>query len=114
MTRLRVHYDGDLIRGFSLKGHAGYRGMGKDIVCAAASVLMTTCINALETVAGVLPVVSQREDAARLAATLPEGMTPQQAHDAQIILKTALQGFTDLSKEHSKHFRIIDGRQTSC
>lgn len=35
-------------RGFKAQGHAGYDELGKDIVCAAASVLITNTMNAIE------------------------------------------------------------------
>ena len=34
--------------GFKAQGHAGYEELGKDIVCAAASVLITNTMNAIE------------------------------------------------------------------
>ena len=36
--------------GFICQGHAGYAEAGADIVCAAVSILTTTCANALESV----------------------------------------------------------------
>lgn len=36
--------------GISIKGHAEYADIGKDIVCAAVSILVTTFLNVCETV----------------------------------------------------------------
>ena len=55
MIRVTLHSRGDQITGFECRGHAGFDRAGRDIVCAAVSVLTTTCVNALETVAGVRP-----------------------------------------------------------
>lgn len=88
--------------------------MGSDIVCAAVSILMTTCVNALESVAGVAPLVERRERDAFMALTMPEVVGGQDLEAAQIVLRTGLQGFEDLSSAHPKHFRIIDGRKSSC
>ncbi len=38
----------DNISGFKLNGHAGYANYGKDIVCAAVSVLAVNAVNSIE------------------------------------------------------------------
>ncbi len=38
----------NLITGFKLSGHAGFAEFGKDIVCAAVSVLVINTINSIE------------------------------------------------------------------
>ena len=56
MTRCILYLDSTgNYTGFSVRGHAGYAEAGSDIVCAAVSALTTTCVNAMESVAGVLP-----------------------------------------------------------
>ena len=111
MTTLRVEWDADRIRQFSVSGHAGFAESGGDIVCAAASVLIFTCINALESVAGIEPLVDQVERNAAITLTMPAGIDSQTADTAQIILRTGLQGFKDLAVSYPMHFKIIDGRK---
>ena len=62
MIRAVLYQAGGQLTGFSVRGHAGYAPEGSDIVCAAVSVLTTTCVNALESVAGVVPEVHGGED----------------------------------------------------
>lgn len=38
----------DNYKGFKLTGHAGYQNAGKDIICAAASVLAQNTVNSIE------------------------------------------------------------------
>ena len=114
MTSVAVSRDEHGICGLSASGHAGYADSGSDIVCAAVSVLMTTCANALESVAGVAPVIAQSQRGALLSVTLPPKLTQAQGHDAQIILQTTLQGLTDVAAQYPKHLHIIDGRNQSC
>ena len=52
---------GGNITGFSCKGHAGYAEEGSDIVCAAVSVLSITCANALQSVAGAEPEITEKD-----------------------------------------------------
>jgi len=114
MTTLRVGWEAGRIRQLSVSGHAGFAPQGQDIVCAAASVLMTTCANALESLAGIIPLVERRERDAFMTLTLPDGIGGQAMKTAQIILRTGLQGFEDLSAAYPGHCRIIDGRKSSC
>lgn len=90
MIRVTLHYKGEQIIGFECTGHAGYAPAGSDIVCAAVSILTTTCANALETVAGVKPLVKASNGKMLLA--LPNGG----GRDAQVILQTMRQGLRDL------------------
>ena len=93
--------------GFSVKGHTGYAEEGRDIVCAGVSVLTTTCVNALETVAGIAPVVIGGEDGF-LEARLPEDITDAQMHDAQVLLGAFHQGLSDLADGYGKYIRLAE------
>ena len=102
MIRLTLHESNGQLTGFQCVGHAGYAEEGQDIVCAAVSILTTTCANALESVAGVLPKVQ----------ALPGSMTlslPRDAgHDAQVILLAMRQGLRDLAEEYPRYFQLIE------
>lgn len=96
--------DGQLT-GFSVKGHSGYAEEGKDIVCAGISILTITCINAMESVAGVHPTVKGGQNG-RLEMHLPSSLSGQYLHDAQILLKALQQGFSDISEAYPKYFEF--------
>ena len=115
MTTVRIAGVGEKICEMSVCGHSGFAPNGEDIVCAGLSILMTTCINALETVAGIVPTVTQNEKCALMALSLSETDGNADTHrDAQIILRTILQGFRDMSLVYPKYVTIIDGRQSLC
>ncbi len=114
MTTLTVSRNAEGVAGIRLKGHADYAEAGSDIVCAAISVLATTCANALETVAGVEPETHQDERKAETSIMLPPGISGARLHDAQTVLQTALQGFQDIAAQYPKHLKIINGRNQSC
>ena len=48
MITATVTKQGGVYRGFSVEGHALFRDKGKDIVCAAVSILTVNTVNALE------------------------------------------------------------------
>ena len=100
MIRVTLRTQGECITGFDVKGHAGYAEAGQDIVCAAVSVLTTTCVNALETVAGAKPTVKTSDGRMRVAVPKDSG------HDAQVILQTLRQGLRDLAEQYSRYILL--------
>ncbi len=107
MTTVTILRDGTRLVGFRLSGHAGYAPSGGDVVCAAASVLITTCANALESVAGLIPQLSVTREPALMEVRLPQILSDAQQHDADVILRTTLQGFEDVAQQYPKYLQII-------
>ena len=107
MTTVRVKRDENGVCGLRVHGHAGYAECGEDIVCAAASILITTCANALQSVANITPDLEVTEKPALIAVDLPKGLSPTQDHDARIILTTILQGFSDVAAQYPRYLQII-------
>ena len=102
MIRVTLHRKDDLITGFECLGHAGYAEEGYDIVCAAVSILTTTCANSLESVAGVKPMVKASKG--KMVLALPAGS----GHDAQVILRSMRQGMRDLAEEYSQYLLLTE------
>ena len=107
MTSVQVRRDEKGVCGLTVEGHAGYARSGKDIVCAAASILITTCANALESVAHIIPELDVQEERARIAVSLPHGLSAEEDHDARIILNTCLTGFEDIAAQYPRYLQII-------
>ena len=101
MTTVTLFKSEGNLTGFMCKGHSGFARAGKDIVCAAVSVLSTTCANALESVAGVVPEIAV--DDGYMKIVLPEGCDN---HDAQVILRTFEQGMRDIEASYPKYIQI--------
>ena len=102
MIRLTLLWEEGQITGFDCQGHAGFASAGKDIVCAAVSVLTVTCVNALESVAGVKPQVEAAEGS--MTVHLPRDA----GRDAQVILLSMAQGLRDIEAEYPRHLQLID------
>ncbi|MBQ2028845.1 MAG: ribosomal-processing cysteine protease Prp [Clostridia bacterium] len=102
MTRVTLFIDSQKrLTGFECAGHSGYAESGSDIVCAAVSALSLTCINAMESVAGIRPAADESDG--HLIVTLNE---EQLTHDAQVILKTFEQGIKDIAASYPKYVRF--------
>jgi len=97
---------GDLA-GFRAEGHAAYARRGQDIVCSAVSALTQTAVNALEAVAGVPTEPVVNEKTGLLEVMLPGELTTKQAADCQIILRTVVQGLTDIEQSYPGQVRVV-------
>ena len=113
MIKAVLYRDGENLTGCRLEGHSGWADSGHDIVCAAASILGCTCVNALESVCGVSPEITEyNEQKAMLAFELPE-MTEAENGKAQILMGALRQGLDDLSAEYPQNvtLSIIERRK---
>ena len=87
-----------------ITGHSGQAEAGRDIVCAAVSILGCTCVNALESVCGVVPLIEENDDGV-LGFRLPE-TTPEENAKAQILMGALKQGLTDLADEFPQNVTL--------
>ncbi len=99
-----LYREGNRFRGCRITGHSGYAPAGRDIVCAAVSVLSCTCVNALESVCGVVPRVTGNENGL-LTFELPEtGGT--QDRDAQVLMGALRQGLADVAEAYPQNVKL--------
>ena len=87
-----------------ITGHSGQAESGRDIVCAAVSILGCTCVNAMETVCGIIPEITENGDGV-LAFQLPE-MNPADNAKAQILMGALKQGLTDLADAYPRNVKL--------
>ncbi len=87
-----------------ITGHSGHAEAGRDIVCAAVSILGCTCVNALESVCGVIPQITENDNGV-LAFRLPE-LNPEENAKAQILMGALKQGLTDLADEYPRNITL--------
>ena len=87
-----------------ITGHSGQAEAGRDIVCAAVSILGCTCVNALESVCGVVPLIEENDDGV-LGFRLPE-TTPEENAKAQILMGALRQGLADLTEDFPQNVTL--------
>ncbi len=85
--------------GYRVSGHTGFAEAGQDIVCAAISFMSIACANALESVAGMKPEVTQ-EDA------LLDVRLRQPNDRAQTIFGVFESGMKDLKETYPSHLKL--------
>ena len=106
MINAVLYREGEDLTGCRLKGHSGWAESGNDICCAGASILTCTCVNALETVVGIKPIISEENpEKGILAFELPD-RTEAENEKAQILMKALRQGLEDLTTEYPQNVTL--------
>lgn len=105
MTTVKLFYDGDRIYAVEAKGHTGYANAGKDIVCAAVSVLVQTAILALDKVAGAKIQKAEEDGYLRYRVTSTDSKILEAS---DIILKTIKVGLADIASAYPSHIKLED------
>ena len=91
--------------GFRAKGHSDYAESGSDIVCAGASILVTTCVNSLESLLGVMVSPTVEEESGLLSFDLPK-LDEEQEQGAQLLMAAMGQGLSDLQEAYPGFVKV--------
>ena len=98
--------DSGRIISFELTGHAQSGEYGKDLVCAAVSVLAISTVNGIDAIAGVTPAVDTDEDGGYLYVEMPKDTTQEQNNIMTILLENLLLGLQAVQAEHSQYLQL--------
>ena len=101
-----LYREGKNYTGCRLKGHSGFAEAGNDICCAGASILTCTCVNAMESVLGIIPVINEENPEKGILDFELPSMTEEQNEKAQILMKTLEQGLQDLTLEYPQNVTL--------
>jgi len=106
MTIVKIKKRGNSIKSVQTMGHTGYAASGEDIVCAAVSSVIQTALLGLLQVAGINVLYERDDEDGYLMIELPDDITDQQAHDADVILSTMYMGIADLVESYSDYIKL--------
>ena len=87
-------------------GHCDYVEDGEDIVCAALSSVVQTAVLGLMSVVGINIGYETNAETGYLKAILPKTLSKSDAHDADVILRTAYLGVSDLHETFSDYISL--------
>ncbi len=104
MTKIEELYYQDELIGFIVEGHANYSIPGRDIVCAAITILTINTINSLCELAGVDPEV--KENDAYIEYQIP-GKVSIITHT---LLKAAQIGYKSIAEQYPENVTFIERR----
>ena len=101
MITAKFQKDADgICRGFSVEGHAMFDEKGKDIVCAAVSILTINTVNALEQFTDADFSLDTENGIALRFTTVPD-------EKAKLLTDTYLLGLQGIEKEYNDYFRLL-------
>lgn len=106
MTDIKITKKNNSIVEVVAEGHTGYGEAGEDIVCAAVSTLLQSALLGLLQVVGINIKFSVDEEKGSLRFTLPQNLSLQERHDADIVLNTMLCGIQDIYTEYSDYINL--------
>lgn len=112
MINVQVFRNKDYIIGFKIEGHANYATFGKDIVCAAISVLSQTSLMALVDVCGIDESKLNYkidDETGFLEVNLPRNLNIKTIEKSQIVLKTFELGVKSIVESYPDNVTLING-----
>lgn len=97
--------DGKFV-GVECSGHCEYVEEGEDIVCSSLSSIIQTAVLGIMHIVGVNIAFETDAKDGYLYAMLPKVMSKSQEHDADVILRTAYLGASDLYENFSDYISL--------
>jgi len=103
MTRVTfLTDDAGVERGFEADSHSGFAEKGKDIVCAAVSILTFTTINSIEGLTDDHPEVTVDEEQCVIRCLFPE----EPGEKSRLLLKSYEIGIKSITEEYDRHVKM--------
>lgn len=106
MTDIKLKRINNSVVEVEASGHTGYGEAGEDIVCAGISTLLQASLLGLLQVAKINVKYRIDTETGKLKFTLPQNLTEQERHDADVILNTLLAGLQDFYTEYSDFINL--------
>ncbi len=93
------------ITGFQVEGHAGFDVHGKDIVCAAVSVLAQTTVLSIREILKLEPE-QVRVKEGHLVFRLGEVEDAEKRREARLLLRTMARGMEETCASYPRHLSL--------
>ncbi|MDO4779204.1 MAG: ribosomal-processing cysteine protease Prp [Tissierellia bacterium] len=107
MTKVTIYKDTDILTGFKVEGHALYDIEGKDILCAAISVLTINSINTITEILKLEDYIEYAVGEVYISLDIDtEDLDERQLRDTQVVLKGFELGVTSLLEDYSEKLNL--------
>ena len=93
--------------GFKCSGHAGYAKRGKDIICAAMSMLVINTINSIETLTDCTIEATSEEESGTIIVNFPNGLSKE----ALLLMNSMILGIKEVVNGAGKSFVTLDFKE---
>ncbi|SDK57664.1 ribosomal-processing cysteine protease Prp [Natronincola ferrireducens] len=91
---------------FDISGHAYADEPGKDIVCAAVSMLSQTILLGIYEVLEINVTYDMKNG--YLYCCIPDGLSKEKRHEINILLETMIIGFKNIEKSYYQYIEVHD------
>lgn len=100
-----LYYDKEILWRFKIEGHSGYAEHGKDIICAAVSVLTFNTVNAItEFTDETLQINQMNNSKGLLDCEFPKRKIGQSSAQAELLLNTMVLGLNTLKETYGENY----------
>ena len=100
MINIKVFVKDGIYSGFEIRGHAGYDEYGRDIVCAAVSMLVINTINSIEQFTDDHFSAEAEEESGYIKFLLEDTIS----HDSTILMNSLVLGLQAVEEQYSKEY----------
>jgi uncharacterized protein YsxB (DUF464 family) len=107
MIRVNLYTKNGIIWKFALKGHAGYEEHGKDIVCAAVSVLVINTIMAIKKFTDEKVKIKEDEESGFIECVFPNRKKGIYEEESELLIKTMMLGLTEIRDQYGEEYITI-------
>lgn len=99
MIKVLLYENEDGVNRIRVSGHAGYADIGKDIVCAAVSMLVINTINSLEKFSKSCIDVVEKNDTIELSIKEFDS-------ESRVLMKSLVLGLESIEKEYDGYIKL--------
>ena len=103
MTKITFYKSGKEYKGFKCSGHADFADEGKDIVCAALSILTINLVNSIETFTDD-PFKGEQDEESGLISLM---FTGDISKESDLLIKSFELGVTCIKNQYGKKYLDI-------
>ncbi len=106
MINIEIQRKNNIITGFKVTGHAGYKKHGEDIVCSAVSVLTQTALIGLDKIANIVFEYDIKDG--YLWCRISDTKSEIQELKSSAILETMYEGLKNIESSYRKYIRLLE------
>ncbi|MDO4296538.1 MAG: ribosomal-processing cysteine protease Prp [bacterium] len=100
MIQVVVYRERECTKGIQIQGHAGYDEYGRDIICAAVSVLALNTFNSIETFTEDAFFGEVKEEEGRFELHFSETVSPE----SQLLMDSLILGLQSILESYGKKY----------
>ncbi len=97
----------NVIKSFTMSGHANFAKKGSDLVCAGASAVSFGAVNAIMSLTDIKPEIEQGQDGGYLRCVIPDSISDDAQEKVQLLLNSMLISLQTIERDYGKYMKII-------